>query len=193
MPNKLNLKIAQELGERYPKGTDYLVVGWNKLTGIETTELRKVLRAGKARMEVVKNTLAARTLKDGGMGGGTQFLQGPSALVTTEGELPALAKLVTELVAKYEERLFVRGGLMGDSVLTPAGVKQLASIPALPVLHARFAGSVQAPIARVAGALQSISRSLACALEGIRKQKESSAPPAPPSPAASEPAPGGAA
>jgi ribosomal protein L10 len=189
MPNKLNKKIAQEIGARYPKGTDYLVVGWNKLTGIETTELRKNLRAGKVRMEVVKNTLAARSLSDAGIGGGAKFLQGPSALLTAEVEMPQMAKLVTELVKKYEERIYVRGGLMGDTVLTPDVVVKLASIPPMPVLQTQFISSVQAPVAQVAGAFQSITRSLACALEGIRKKMESSAPPAPPPPAASEPAP----
>lgn len=193
MANKLNQKIAQELGQRYPKGTDYLVVGWNKLTGIETTELRKTLRAGKVRMEVVKNTLAARTLSDAGIGGGAKYLQGPSALLTADVSMPEMAKLVTEVVKKYEERIYVRGGFMTDTVLTPEAVVQLASIPPMPVLHAKIAGSIQAPIAQVAGAFQSITRSLACALEGIRKQKESSAPPATPPPAASEPAPSPAA
>jgi ribosomal protein L10 len=73
--------------------------------------------------------------------------------------------------------------------LTPASVAQLAAIPPLAVLHARFAGSVQAPIARLAGAFQGIARSLACALEAIRNQKEGSVPPSSPETAASGPAP----
>jgi len=81
---------------------------------------------------------------------------------------------------------------MGELALTPAAVTQLAAIPPLPVLHAKFAGSVQAPIARLAGAFQGIARSLACALEAIRNQKEGSVPPSSPETAASGPAPAAA-
>lgn len=176
MPNKLNLTIADELSQRYPRGTDYIVVGYNKLTSPETTELRKTLRDSKVQMTVVKNSIASRALEQNGIGAGAKYLQGPSAIIAGKPELPLIAKLVCELTKKYEEKLFLRGACLDGTAYDVAMVRQLATIPPLPVLHARFAGSVQAPISRLAGTFQSIARSLACALEEIRKQKEGSAP-----------------
>lgn len=189
MPSKLNLMISEELTRKYPVGSSYLVIGCEKLSGTENTEFRRLLREQKIRVQVVKNSLATRALEANKLGGGAKFLAGPSALVTGSVEMPSLCKIVSELVKKYEGKVIVRGGLMGDMVLTPANVTQLASIPPLPVLHAKIAGSIQAPIARLAGTFQGITRNLACALEGIRKQKEGSVPPSAPETAASGPAP----
>ena len=175
MVSELKALMAAELASRYTAGTDYLVVGYTGLKGPETAELRAKLRAKKARMEVVKNSIVRRVLEAEGLGDGVQFLDGPSALVTAEGELPALCKLIVGLSKEYEGRLAVRGGLYEGSALDAAGVKRLADIPPLPVLQAQFIGGVQAQIAAVASAFQSIARSLACALEEIRKQKEAQA------------------
>lgn len=188
MPSKLNLMISEELSKRYPAGSSYLVIGCEKLSGNENTEFRRLLREQKIRVQVVKNSLATRALTANGVGGGTKFLDGPSALVTGQVEMPSLCKSVSDLVKKYEGKVTIRGGLMGDMALTPETVTQLASIPPLPVLHAKIAGSIQAPIARLAGTFQGIARSLACAMEEIRKQKESSVPPSAPETAASGPA-----
>jgi large subunit ribosomal protein L10 len=185
--------MAAELEQRFPKGTDYVVVGYAKLTGPETTEFRKTLRSSKIRMEVVKNSVAARALETGGIGAGAKFLEGPCALVAGEVSMPAMCKVLVEQSKKLENRISIRGGVMDGAAVNPAGIAQLASIPPLPVLHAQMAGSLSAPIVRLAGAFQSITRSLACALEGIRKQKEGMSPPPGPQAAASGPVPGAAA
>ena len=193
MPRELNRLMAAELEQRFPKGTDYVVVGFAKLTAPETAEFRKTLRGSKIRMEVVKNSVAARALEAGGLGAGSKFLDGPCALVAGEAAMPVMCKLLVEQSKKLESRIWIRGGVMDGAALDPAGITRLASIPPMPVLRAQMAGSLRAPIARLAGAFQSISRSLACALEGIRKQKEGMSPPPAPQAAASGPVPGGAA
>jgi len=193
MPKQLNRLMAAELEKRFPKGGDYLVVGFAKLNGPETAELRRTLRSGKIRMEVVKNSIAVRALEAGGLGAGTAFVQGPCALVAGDVALPTICKVLVEQSKKLENRMWIRGGVMDGAAVDRAGVAQLASIPPLPVLHAQMAGSLCAPMARLAGAFQSIPRSLACALEGIRKQKEGMSPPPGPQAVASGPVPGAAA
>lgn len=191
MPSELKNLMAEELARRWQKGTDYVVVGYTKLSGPEMTELRKTFRGSQVRMEVVKNSVAVRALEAAGLAAGCRFLDGPSALVTGRVEMPVLCRLITDCARKYEAKLPVHGGMMGGSVLTPQLVSQLASIPPLPVLHARMAGSILAAVAGVAGVFQSLLRSLACALEGIRKQKEGGASPSDPRAAASEATPSG--
>lgn len=192
MPNQLNQLIEKEFSEKYKPGTDFVVLSYRKLTGLETTDLRQNLRAGKVDFQVVKNTIAKYVLNKNGLGAGCQFLEGPCAVAVSELEMPQLCKLLVDLSKKLEDKLTIRGGVMDGAALTSDSVVVLASIPPLPVLHARFIGSVQAPVARVAGAFQAILRSLACALDGIREKKASSGSPSAPETAASEPAPGAA-
>ena len=85
MPKEINRMIAAEMEQRYPKGTNYLVVGFEKLTGPETAQFRKLLRDSRIHFEVVKNSVAARVLEGSGLGAGAKFLQGPCALVTRPG------------------------------------------------------------------------------------------------------------
>ena len=169
------------------------MVGFERLTGPETAQFRKLLRDSRIRIEVVKNSVAARVLEGSGIGAGSKFLQGPCALVTGQVDLPAICKIMVEQSKKLENRISIRGGYMDGAAYEKAGITVLASIPPMAVLRAQMAGSLRAPIARTAGAFQSIFRSLACALEGIRNQKEGMSPPPSPQAAASGPVPGGAA
>jgi large subunit ribosomal protein L10 len=193
MPKELNRLIAAEMGQQYPQGANYLVVGFEKLSGPETAQFRRLLRDSRIRFEVVKNSVAARVLEGSGLGAGAKFLQGPCALVTGPTDLPAICKIIVEQSKKLENRISIRGGFMDGAAYERAGIALLASIPPMAVLRSQMAGSLRAPMARVAGAFQSIFRSLACALEGIRKQKEGMSPPPSPQAAASGPVPGGAA
>ena len=142
MPRELNRLMAAELEQRFPKGADYVVVGFAKLSGPETAELRKTLRGGKIRMEVVKNSVAVRALEAGGLGAGAAFVQGPCALVAGEVALPAICKVLVEQSKKLENRIWIRGGVMDGAAVDRAGIAQLASIPPLPVLRAQMAGSL---------------------------------------------------
>lgn len=193
MPRELNRQIAAEMEQRYPKGTDYVVVGFAKLSGPETAQLRKTLRDSAIRLEVVKNSVALRALETGGLGAGAKYLQGPCALVTGRIDMAAMCKIVVEQSKKLDGRVFIRGGVMDSAAFDRGRITELASLPPLAVLRAQMAGSLRAPMARTVGAFQSILRSLACALEGIRKQKEGMSPPPGPQAAASGPVPGGAA
>ena len=180
MPSELKLLMEKELLARYPRGKDCIVVGYTKLTGNEMTQLRRTLREKSIRITVVKNSMAARVFEANDASEAIELLRGPVALVAGEGEMPELCRALTDCAREYEEKLLIRGGLMDDKVLDARTVARLASIPPLPVLHAMLAGSFQAPIVGVASAFQSLLRSLACALEGIRKQKEEDAPPSAP-------------
>jgi large subunit ribosomal protein L10 len=193
MPKEMNRMIAAEMEQRFPKGTNYMVVGYEKLTGVETAQLRKLLRESGIQVQVVKNSVATRVLEDSGLGAGAQYLQGPCALVSGKAELPTICKIMVEQSKKLENRIFIRGGLMDGAAYDKAGLTALASIPPMAVLRAQMAGHFRSPSARVAGTFQSIVRSLACALEGIRKQKEGMVPPPSPQAAASGPVPGAAA
>jgi len=173
MPSEVKLLMAEEMARRYGPGTDYLVVGHSGLSGPETAALRRMLRGRGARMEVVKNSIAARVLEQSGLGAGTRFLTGPCALVTGDLDMPELCKLVAECAKRLENKLLVRGGVLDGEPLTPEKVSDLASIPPLPVLQAQVLGAIQAPAVRLLWALQYLLRHLACVLEEVRKQKES--------------------
>ncbi len=172
MPSRLKELMDLELERRYSDCSELLVVGANKLSANEVSKLRCDLREKNIEMVVVRNSMADRVLSRLGMGKAVNLLSGPCALVRGECELPLICKAVVEAAKKYEEKLVIRGGFATDQTITVEVVKRWAGIPPLPVLHAQIVGGIQSPVTGVASAFQSILRGLACALEGIRKQKE---------------------
>jgi len=175
MPSEVKLLMERELAALYPPGTDYVVVGYDRLSGHETAELRRALREEGVRLRVVKNSIARRALAAAGLSEGARFLEGPSAIVTADSErsMPDLCRAIMRAVKLYEEKLLVRGGQFGAAPLDSAAVARLAAIPPMPVLHAQFIGGVSGVLAGVAGAFAGVARGLACVLEAVRKQKES--------------------
>ena len=171
MPSRINLLVTKELTETLSGCPHCVWVDCERLTGREAVALRTELRAKAMRLNVVKNSLAARALEAGGFPGLGERLSRPSALLTGGEDMPAACKTITEWIKK-NKKLAVKGGFCEGRVLDARAVEQLALLPPKPVLLAQFIGSVQGVAQRVAGSFQSLLASIGRALEEVRKQKE---------------------
>ena len=118
------------------------------LTVAQSTELRTKIREAGATYKVAKNRLAKLAIQDTDYVGIGDFLTGPTALASSEDPVAA-AKAVVEF-AKANDKIEIVGGSMGTQVLTPEGVKALASMPSLDELRAKLIGLVQAPATKIA-------------------------------------------
>ena len=118
------------------------------LTVAQSTELRTKIREAGATFKVAKNRLAKLAIQDTDYVGIGDFLTGPTALAASSDPVAA-AKAVVEF-AKTNDKIEIVGGSMGTQVLTPEGVKALASLPSLDELRATLIGLVQAPATKIA-------------------------------------------
>ncbi|MEN9926337.1 50S ribosomal protein L10 [Novosphingobium sp. NPDC080210] len=118
------------------------------LTVAQSTELRTKIREAGATFKVAKNRLAKLAIQDTDYVGIGDFLTGPTALASSEDPVAA-AKAVVEF-AKANDKIEIVGGSMGTQVLTPEGVKALASMPSLDQLRSTLIGLVQAPATKIA-------------------------------------------
>ena len=114
----------------------------------QSTALRGKIRDAGATYKVAKNRLAKLAIKDTNYEGIGELLTGPTALATSVDPVAA-AKAVVEF-AKTNDKIEIVGGAMGTQVLTPEGIKALASLPSLDELRAKLIGLVQAPATKVA-------------------------------------------
>jgi large subunit ribosomal protein L10 len=109
------------------------------LTVAEMTELRGRLRKEGAHFKVVKNTLAQKALA-GSLGeAGDALFTGPVAIAFAPD--PVTAAKVASQFAKENDKLAIRGGFMGDTVLDAAGVGALATLPSRDQGRRRAPGS----------------------------------------------------
>ena len=118
------------------------------LTVAQSTQLRTKIRDAGASYKVAKNRLAKLAIQDTDYAGIGDMLTGPTAIAASVDPVAA-AKVVVEF-AKTTDKLEIVGGSMGSQVLTPEGVKALASMPSLDELRAKLIGLVQAPATKIA-------------------------------------------
>jgi large subunit ribosomal protein L10 len=118
------------------------------MTVAQTTALRVKMREAGASFKVSKNRLAKLAIQDTDYVGIGDLLTGPTALASSEDPVAA-AKAVVEF-AKANDKIEIVGGSMGTQVLTPEGVKALASMPSLDELRGTLIGLIQAPATKIA-------------------------------------------
>ena len=96
-----------------------------------------------------------------------------------------MAKLLRDY-ARGHQALVVKGGLLGDKVVSAKDVEALADLPPRDVLLAQLAGAFQAPMVKLAGLLQALPRNFAYGLAALIDQR--GGPEAPAEPATETPA-----
>ena len=116
--------------------------------------LRGKVREASGELHVVKNTLVRLALQQAGRPAPEEFFQATTAIGFALTDLPGVAKALTAS-AKESEFVKVKGGLLGNQVLSPADVAALAELPPLPVVRAQLLGLLSAPASRLAGVVAS--------------------------------------
>lgn len=171
MANELKQLIVKEMISRYRNSNNYLVVGYQGIKALEFDQLRKDLHKKKIFLEIVKNSLMAIAFKEIGFSEINSLLIGPTAIISGNDDPVVIAKETVEWTKKIPA-LNLRGGFVDRTVLSADHVSQLAKLPTISVLHTQIITSINAPIAGVASAFGSVSRSLAIVLQAVKDEKE---------------------
>jgi large subunit ribosomal protein L10 len=185
MSRRLKELVTKELSETLKDAKACVLVQYRGVNAQQMDTVRKSFARQKAKMQVVKNSLAALALEKIGMGGLKAHLDGPLAIVRGINDPATLAKTVRECT-KGIQGIKVHAGFGEGQVFNADQVKALADIPSREVLYAQILGAINTPMTALACAFASIQRSLACALQAIKEKMEKEAPPPAPEAAAAE-------
>jgi len=141
--------------------TEYRGLAVSQMAGI-----RRQLREVGGEWKVYKNSLARLAALQTGAEALSSELVGPTAIAFVKGDVAAAAKVLRE-ASKVNPQLVLKGGVMGDKILSAKDVEVLADLPSRETLLAMFAGLLTA-----------LPRNLAYGLKALIDQKESEAVPA---------------
>jgi len=186
-PRPEKVAVVTEVRERFDNADAVLLTEYRGINVTELAALRRSLREAGGEYKVYKNTLVRFATRDLGLDL-DEHLTGPTAIAFVpaggNGDPVTVAKALRDF-AKGNPNLVVKGGVLGDKLLSAQDAQALADVAPREELLARFAGLLAAPMQRFAGLLQAVPRDFAYALSALIEK--GGAPGAPASAPASEP------
>lgn len=172
MLRKQKEKIIDELAENLGKCAISIATDYRGITAKEMVQLRKQLFTQGVDYKVVKNTLAHLAAEKAGIKELDQFLVGPLAIALGYDDVVKPAKILVDATKVPGAALKIKGGVMGDKVLSAADVSSLAAIPPKEVLISQLLGRLKSPIYSLHFVLSSSLRGLVGVLQARSRQLE---------------------
>lgn len=151
---------VSKLAEKFKSSNLVLLTDYRGITVEDVTTLRNTLRDTKAEYKVIKNNIIKRALDTNGENALDEVLEGPTAVITTEGEYLDPLKAIYNF-AKANDFYKIKGGIIEGKVMTTEELITLAKLPSRQELLGMLAG----------GLLGTISK-LAIGIDQVRMQKE---------------------
>jgi len=187
-PRPEKVAVVDEVRTRFTDSDAILLTEYRGIDVGALADLRRALREAGGEYKVYKNTLVRFAARDLGLDLDDQ-LTGPTAIAFVPtgsgGDPVAVAKALREF-AKGNPNLVVKGGVLGEKLLSADDAKALAEVAPREELLARLAGLIAAPMVQFAGLLQAVPRDFAYGLQALIEKGGASGAPADEVPAADE-------
>lgn len=160
MPNAEKAQAISELTDQLSRAQLTIVTDYRGLTVTDLQGLRGTLRPLNAQVRVAKNTLTNIAANSVGIDVLQPILEGPTALVFAYGDVVGVSKAVGDFV-RTSRVLSVKGGVMGNRLLTAPDIEAIATLPSREELQGKLVGLLASPLSRTVGVLSGPPRSLA--------------------------------
>ena len=119
--------VIDDITTRLRDAEASVLTEYRGLTVTQLADLRAALRPASTDYKIYKNTLARRAASDAGLTDLAELLEGPVAIafVRPDGDAVVAAKALKEF-AKAHPNLVVKGGMLGENVLSAKDFDNLA-------------------------------------------------------------------
>jgi len=174
-PRAEKVAVVDEVRTRLDETSAAILAEYRGLSVGQLADLRTRLRGAGGEIKVYKNTLVRFAARDLGLEI-EELLTGPTAIAfVTEkptgdaGDAVEVAKVLKDFGREFPA-LVVKGGVLGDKLLSADDTRALADVEPREVLLAKLAGAMAAPMQQFAGLLQALPRNLAYGLKALIDQ-----------------------
>jgi len=165
-------QTIDRLQDIFSKCSIGILTDYRGLSTSEITVLRRKLRESSVEYKVVKNTLARFAGERAGKGDLVSLFEGPIAIAFGYGDITEPAKVLTDYIRISKASLDIKGGFLGDRLLTSGEVVTLSTLPSREILLAKVLGGMQGPIITLVGCLTTPIRGIIGVLQARIKQLE---------------------
>jgi len=146
MITKKKPQIVDQLAELLAQSRFVIATDYRGLSVAEMAELRGQLRNIGTEYHVVKNSLARFAAENAGKQELSQLLIGPTALAFGQEDILQLAKALADYIRISKTTLSIKGGLIGDQLISSEEIRSLATLPPIEILRAKLLGVLLSPI-----------------------------------------------
>jgi len=169
--------IFKEASENRIKNTlkeseGVFVVKYSGVSSPDLCSLRQTLRASRASLFVVKNSVARRALKDSGLELLIKNIDGPCGLVFVKDEPVAVSQALCNFT-KEHEKLKLEGGSLNSKIIEGKDIESMSKLPSKEVLRAQVVGALNAPISGLVMTLNQLLVKFVICLDQIKNKKTS--------------------
>ena len=172
MSREKKTQIIDRLQDTFSKCSIGILTDYRGLSTPEITVLRRKLRESSVEYKVVKNTLARFAGERAGKGDLVSFFEGPIAIAFGYGDITEPAKALADYIRTSKVSLTIKGGFLGDRLLTSEDVATLSTLPSRGILLAKVLGGMQGPIVTLVGCLTTPIKGIIKVLQARIKQLE---------------------
>lgn len=163
-------QVVAELKEKFESSSAVFATHYRGLTVKQMGELRRSLTAAGASYQVCKNTLAKLAIEGAENEPLSDLLVGPTGIVFVQDDPAAAAKALVDF-AKENEKLEVRGGVLGGKLMDTAGITALSKLPSRDQMLGMFLSVLNGPARGFVGVLSAVPRSAVQVLKAIEDKK----------------------
>jgi large subunit ribosomal protein L10 len=174
-PRADKVAVVNEVRGRLEASEGALLTEYRGLSVAELAELRQDLARAGGEYKIYKNTLVRLAVADSPQASIQDLLTGPTAIAFVDGDVSAVAKALRDF-ARNNPSLVVKGGIVGDGLLSASEITVLADLPSRDALLAQVAGAFAAPVQQLAGLIEALPRNLAYGLAALVAKREDEAP-----------------
>lgn len=162
-------ETIKDLKEKLKKSQVIIFVNFHGLNVLAVSDLRRKLREIDTGYKVVKKTLIKKTLENFGLEGEFPELEGEVAVVFSESDPIAPAKLIKEFAKKNSIKLVA--GVFENKYIDGNTVVMLANIPPREVLLGQLVNVINSPIQGLVVTLNGVISKFVRTLGEIAKNK----------------------
>ena len=148
--------VVDALTERLKNAQAGVLCNYTGITVENDTALRRELRKAGVEYTVVKNTLLHRAANNCGYEDLGQYLNGTTALATSDSDLTAAARILSDFVKKSKSSFAIKAGILEGKVIDVNTVEALASLPSKETLLSMLLSALNGNIRGLAVALNAI-------------------------------------
>ncbi|MFP4351998.1 MAG: 50S ribosomal protein L10 [Puniceicoccaceae bacterium] len=151
--------LVRDVDQHLDKSDYVFLTNYERITVEETAALRASLAAEAAEFHVVKNSVLNLALRRREKPDLQEWLNGPTAIIVG-GENPSGVAKVLKKFFKDKEKVEMKAGLLGDQAVSADDLMELADLPGLDELRAKFLSLLNTPAQRFVTVVNAVPQSV---------------------------------